>query len=89
MPKRVVDRQVVHQGKRLRLEIHHLEDENGQRMLREVGILNGAVVILPFLDAEQILLIRNRRYTIGSYLMELPAGGLDAGAARGVSGGAR
>lgn len=79
MAKRVVDRQVVHQGKRLRLEIHHLEDENGHRVLREVGIHNGAVVILPFLDAQQILLIRNRRYTIGSYLMELPAGGLEKG----------
>ena len=48
-------------------------------MLREVGIHNGAVVILPFLDKQTIVLIRNRRYTIGGYLVELPAGGLEKG----------
>lgn len=79
MAKKVVDRQLVYQGRRIRLELHHLEDEDGKRIIREVGIHNGAVVILPFLDAQTIVLIRNRRFAVGAYLVELPAGGLEKG----------
>jgi len=32
----------------------------------------GAVAILPFLDNDRIILIRNFRYPIGQYLIELP-----------------
>jgi len=39
----------------------------------------GAVVILPFVDAEHICLIRNRRYAVGKTLVELPAGTLEPG----------
>lgn len=75
---RIVERQVVYEGKKVRLELHHLEDEeSGRRHKREVCVHPGAVVILPFVDEESILLIRNRRYAVGQTLIELPAGTLD------------
>ena len=79
MARKVIDKQLVYQGRRIRLELHHLEDDQGHRIVREVGIHNGAVVILPILDEQTIILIRNRRFTIGGYLVELPAGGLEKG----------
>jgi ADP-ribose pyrophosphatase len=79
MSLKLIDKQVIYQGKRIRLELHHLEDEHGMRVVREVCVHPGAVVILPFVDADTILLIRNRRFTIGAYLIELPAGGLEKG----------
>ena len=63
MSLHLVEKQVVYDGKRVRLEIHHLETEDGRRVQKEVGIHPGAVVILPFIDADTILMIRNRRYT--------------------------
>ena len=48
-------------------------------MLKEVIVHPGAVVILPFLDADHVLLIRNRRYAVGQTLLELPAGTLEKG----------
>jgi ADP-ribose pyrophosphatase len=39
----------------------------------------GAVVILAFVDSTRIILIRNRRYTVGEILLELPAGTLEKG----------
>jgi ADP-ribose pyrophosphatase len=39
----------------------------------------GAVVVLPIVDAENILLIRNRRYAVNETLVELPAGTLERG----------
>lgn len=39
----------------------------------------GAVVILPLLDDNTIVLIRVRRYAVGASLLELPAGTLEKG----------
>ena len=77
MAHRLVEKQVIFTGSKVRLELHHLEDENGNRTRREVCVHPGAVVILPLLDDGQVVLIRNRRYTIGQYLIELPAGTLE------------
>ena len=78
MFNKLVERQVVYDGKKVRLELHHLEDEEtGRRHKREVCVHPGAVVILPFVDPEHILMIRNRRYVVGETLIELPAGTLE------------
>lgn len=63
------------------MEVHHLEDEQGRRILKEVVVHPGAVVVLPFLDDRTILLIRNYRHAIGQLMLELPAGTLDKGEA--------
>jgi ADP-ribose pyrophosphatase len=75
MSHRLVEKQVIYPGERIRLELHHLEDDSGRRTRREVVVHPGAVVILPVLADGRIVLIRNRRYAIGpQYLIELPAG---------------
>ena len=80
MRNRLIGKQVIYDGKKVRLELHHLEnEETGTRHKREVCVHPGAVVVLPFVDAENILLIRNRRYAVGETLVELPAGTLDKG----------
>jgi ADP-ribose pyrophosphatase len=81
MPYRLIDRQVLYNGKKMRLELHHLEDEDGQRTWKEVVAHPGAVCIVPVLDekAGQILLIRNRRVAVNQVLYELPAGTLEKG----------
>lgn len=48
---------------------------------RDVVIRPGCVVILPILDHEHILFIRNNRHAIGKELWELPAGTLEKGEA--------
>ena len=44
---------------------------------RDVVIHPGAVVILPLLDDEHILMIKNERFAVGETLWELPAGTLE------------
>jgi ADP-ribose pyrophosphatase len=80
MSAKLVDRQLLYNGKRLRLELHHLEsdvEDDHTRHVREVIIHPGAVCILPFVSDDEIILIRNYRYPIGGYLIELPAGTLE------------
>jgi len=79
MASKLVEKQLIYDGKKVRVELHHLENEEGKRHRREVVVHPGAVVVLPFLDADTILLIRNRRYAVGQILVELPAGTLDKG----------
>ncbi len=80
MNYKLVEKQVIFDGKKVRLEVHHLEnEEDGKRSKQEIVVHNGAVVILAFADSETILLIRNRRYAISQYLLELPAGTIDKG----------
>jgi len=78
MSYRLIEKQVIFSGEKVRLELHHLENEEGQRIRREVCVHPGAVVILPILPDGRILLIRNRRYSLGGLiLIELPAGTLE------------
>ncbi len=79
MSYRPFDKQVVYAGKRIRLELHRLRNEQGSEIVKEICVHRGAVVILPLLDDRTVLLIRNWRYTVGESLIELPAGTLEAG----------
>ena len=78
MAYRLVDKQVIYDGAKVRLELHHLDnEETGRRHKREVCVHPGAVVVLPLLPDGRVLLIRNRRYAVGEALLELPAGTLE------------
>ncbi len=46
----------------------------GRSVTREVVVHPGAVVILPMLDANRIVMVRNFRHSIQRELLELPAG---------------
>ena len=78
MSNKLIEKQVVYDGIKVRLELHHLEDpETGKHHRREVVVHPGAVVVLGLLDDQRVLLIRNRRDAVGQTLLELPAGTLE------------
>jgi ADP-ribose pyrophosphatase len=73
------NKQVIYAGKKLRLEVHHLVNEAGKRLQREIVVHGGSVVICPILADGTVVLIRNRRWAAGKTLIELPAGTLEKG----------
>jgi ADP-ribose pyrophosphatase len=78
MPFEVVDKRVVYDGKKLRLELHKLRNEETEEVhTREIVVHRGAVAILPMLDDNTVLLIRQWRYSVHQTLLELPAGTLE------------
>jgi ADP-ribose pyrophosphatase len=82
MSHELIEKQPIFEGKKIRLEVHHLRDEETDRRIsREVVVHPGAVVILPLLKDDVVVLIRNRRYAVGQILVELPAGTLEKGEA--------
>ena len=50
---------------------------DGHKMARQFVVHPGAVVVLPLIDVDRCLLIRQVRHGIGRELWELPAGTLD------------
>jgi ADP-ribose pyrophosphatase len=54
---------------------------NGHTTTLEVIRHPGASAVVPFVDAETILMVRQYRHAAGGYLLEIPAGKLDPGEA--------
>ena len=69
-----MSRQIVHIGRRIRVAVDTLTTAAGLTVRRDLILHPGAVVILPVLDAERVVLIRNYRFAVGETLWEVPAG---------------
>ena len=79
MDYQLLERQSIYKGKKFNLEVHRLQNADGLRFIREIVVHPGGVVLLPFLPDGRILLIRQWRYAVSQYLIELPAGTLEKG----------
>lgn len=66
--------EIVHTGRRIRVGVDTSVGPNGETIRRDVIQHPGAVVILPILDAEHVVLIRNFRFALNETLWEVPAG---------------
>jgi ADP-ribose pyrophosphatase len=77
---RLIEKQVIYKGRKVRLEVDRVENEENQKEVKwEVVVHPGAVVVLPVMDDGRVLMIRNHRYSIHEVLIELPAGTLEKG----------
>lgn len=70
---------VLYQGARFAVRGLSLPKRSGGVMTREVVQPADAVVVLPMLDDQTVVLIRNERFAVGQTLWELPAGTLEPG----------
>lgn len=73
------DERVLLRGNRFDVNAMELIGSDGKTYVREVVRHQGAVVLLPLLDADTIVMIENQRPTIGQVLLELPAGTREPG----------
>jgi ADP-ribose pyrophosphatase len=80
MSYKLHERQVIFEGRKCRLEVHHFVDDVSERkQVREVVVHPGAVIVLPILPDGKLILIRLTRHAVGQVLVELPAGTLEKG----------
>ncbi len=78
---RVVSSREIHRGRVVHLFVETITLPNGHTTALEVIKHPGAAAVVPFLDPDTILLVRQYRHAVGGYLLEIPAGKLDAGEA--------
>ncbi|CDR33376.1 NUDIX hydrolase [Criblamydia sequanensis] len=75
----IKDSQCVFQGVKFDVYQTQKKSREGNILKKEFIAHNGAVVILPFLNQNEILLIQNHRFAVNETLFELPAGTLEMG----------
>ncbi len=69
----------IHRGARFELITETVELPNGRRVDLDLVRHPGASAVVPFLDANRVLMIRQYRFATGGELLEIPAGKLDPG----------
>jgi len=74
---RVVSSRQVYTGRVVDLRVDEITLPHGGTALREVVRHPGAIVIAALDAEEQVYLVRQYRHAVGTYLLELPAGGLE------------
>jgi ADP-ribose pyrophosphatase len=67
-------REIVYTGRKIRVALDTQTTPDGQTIRRDMILHPGAVVILPVLDRDHVVLLRNHRFVIGETLWEVPAG---------------
>lgn len=76
LPEFIDDSQCVFKGTRFSVFSLDIPNKEG-RTKKDVVIHPGAVVILPKLDDNTVVMIKNNRFAVGQELWELPAGTLE------------
>lgn len=77
-----VSRRLIRRGAKFNFEVAEVRSPGGKVLEREVVRHPGAVVVLPLLETPRgprVVLIRNWRISLEQWLVELPAGTLEAG----------
>jgi ADP-ribose pyrophosphatase len=74
--RRLLKRKVVFKGKLIKLYLERQRYPGGYIADLEVVRHPGAILIVPFLDKNRIVMIKQYRPLINSYIWELPAGTL-------------
>ena len=79
--ERTLDSRLAYEGVFLRLYVDRVRSADGHEGTREYLRHPGAVMIVPLLDADHVLLERQFRYPLGRSIVEFPAGKIDPGEA--------
>jgi len=69
----------VQRGAQFELVTEPVDLPNGRRVDLDLVRHPGAAAVVPFLDEDRVLMIRQYRYATGGELLEIPAGKLDPG----------
>ena len=72
-----VDARTTHRGRLFSVEVLTWTDAEGRQVCREVVRHPGAVLIVPRLDGDRLVMVRNFRVAVDDRLWELPAGTLE------------
>lgn len=79
MKEQTLESKMIYRGRVVALRVDKVQMPNGKVAEREIVEHRGAVAIVPLLDKDTVLLIRQYRQAVGEVLLEIPAGTLEPG----------
>ena len=71
--------QTAYDGRLFKVQVLSWTDEHGRSVKREIVQHPGAVMVVPVLDNQTVVMIRNQRVAVNEKLWEFPAGKLESG----------
>jgi len=77
MEEKRIDSRTIYKGRIVNLRVDTVLLPNGKNAQREIVEHPGAVVIIPVLDDEKIVMVKQYRAAVGKVLLELPAGTIE------------
>lgn len=72
-----VSKKTVWRGKAVNFDVDTVRLPNGKLATREYVAHPGAVGVVPFVDKDTIVMVRQYRHPVGEVTLELPAGKID------------
>lgn len=74
---KVLERKVIYDGKKLHVRVDRAIEPSGKEVTRELVVHPGAVAIVARPSPDEVVLIRQFRYSVGQTMLEIPAGTLE------------
>jgi ADP-ribose pyrophosphatase len=75
--EKTIDSKRIYEGRVLSLRVDTVELPGGRQATREVVEHKGAVAIVPLIEPDLVVMVRQYRQATGEVLMEIPAGSLE------------
>jgi len=79
MTEKPLKKNLIYKGKVLDFYCDEVELPDGRKATREYINHPGAAAVLPFVDKDNIVLVKQYRYVVGDATYEIPAGKMDKG----------
>ena len=79
LPEKKLATQEIYSGRAVNLYLDTVEKPSGKKTTREVVEHSDCIAVVVLDDQDNVLLVRQFRYAIGKFLLEIPAGGIDPG----------
>lgn len=79
MPEKKLSSQQIYSGRAVNLSVDIVEKPSGKKATREVVEHSACIAAVVLDDQHNVLLVRQFRYPVGRFLLEIPAGGIDDG----------
>ena len=77
MPEKKLSSQQLYRGRAVNLRMDTVEKSDGKTTTREVVEHSNCVAVVVVDEQGNVLLVRQYRYPVGKFLLEIPAGGID------------
>lgn len=77
--EKTLSSELIFKGRVVSLRVDTVVTSDGRTVKREIVVHNGAVAMVAIDDKDNILLVRQFRTPAGKFLLEIPAGTIEAG----------
>jgi len=78
-PEEKLDTQYIYHGRGINMRVDAVETPSGRKTTREIAEHSDCIAVVVLDNQDNVLLVRQFRYPVGRFLLEIPAGGIDSG----------